>query len=150
MFYFIHVLLGGLIGIYFNSVLLVFVLAFLSHFFLDMIPHWNLDFDRDNFKMNSEISFTKKTATFFLLDILLALILLDLLYFSFRSELIVFGALAAVLPDVVSLGYFTKLRHNKHYKRFIHFHNNIQKDTGFIVGIITQLIMAAILLIIIF
>jgi len=135
---------------YFHSVLLIFILAFLSHFILDIIPHWGLEFDRNHFKINSQISFTKKTATFFILDILIALILLGIIFFSFGSELMVLGGLVSVLPDIMSIGYLTKLKHKKHYNKFLHFHNNIQKDAGFFLGLITQLIITVILLIFIF
>ena len=53
MFVIIHALLGGLIGEYFNSILLIILFSFLSHFFLDMMPHWDGGgFDKKFFNKN--------------------------------------------------------------------------------------------------
>jgi hypothetical protein len=121
-------------------------LSFLSHFVLDMIPHWNLGFDRNHFEENYQLSFKKKTAFFFLIDVAITLALFYIFYKDFNSELVVFGAIVAVLPDIMSLGYFTRLKDKKKYNKFIKFHNKVQRDAGFVFGMITQLIIAWILL----
>jgi len=150
MFLFIHLLLGGLIGLQFSSWLFVISLAFLSHFVLDIMPHWGIGFDRDHFKTTSEVIYTKKTAAIFLFDIVLALAVLVVLYLNFKNLIVISGAISGVFPDILSIGYFTGLRHKKHYKKFIHFHNRIQKEAGFLLGTFIQLVIAIFLLSVIF
>jgi hypothetical protein len=150
MFYFVHALLGGLIGLHFHSLLLIFSLAFLSHFLLDVIPHWDIGFDREHFKESSEVRITRKIVLISLFDLFLALFVVYELYHAFASKLLIFGAFASLLPDMISLGYFTKMKNKKRYNQFLHFHNNLQGEAGFYYGILTQLIIALILLIILF
>ncbi len=150
MFYVIHVLLGGLIGLHFHSLLLVVVLAFLSHFVLDMLPHWSLGFDKEYFKKYSELNWSKKMVFLGVIDGLVAIYLLFVLNAKFSSGLILIGALVAVFPDMMSLGYFTRLKKRKKYERFLHFHSNIQREVGFLAGCLIQLTILLVLTAVLF
>ena len=146
MFLFIHVLLGALIGISFKSAALVFVLAFLSHFLLDMIPHWNNNFDTKGFKNSFRVGIEKLLVFIVLSDWLFSFFLVFLLYDVFNSGLVIVGAFAAMLPDALKLGYFTPLRKQKWFRRHLLFHAHIQRDVGWKLGIATQLIIVVLIL----
>jgi len=146
MFWFIHALLGGAIGIYFNSVTLILLVAFISHFFLDMLPHWGIGFDIEHFKDFYEAKITKKVFFFGLFDALITIFLVSMFYQETHSKLFIIGAFASLLPDMFSLGYFTRIRNKKNYKRYIKFHSRIQKDADFMFGMFTQIIIFLVLL----
>jgi len=146
MFWFIHALLGGVIGLHFHSVILIILIAFISHFLLDMLPHWGIGFDIEHFKEFYEAKITKKIFFFALFDAFLTLLLLSLFYHEIHSKLFILGAFASLLPDMVSIGYLTRIKHRKHYKRYLKFHSKIQRDADFMFGMFTQIIIFIILL----
>lgn len=146
MFLFIHVLLGVLIGTSFSSAALVFVLAFLSHFLLDMIPHWDNNFDIGNFKRTYKVYIDKILVFIVLSDWLFSFFLIFLLYDFFNTGLVIVGAFGAMLPDAMKLGYFTPLRNKKWFRQHLLFHAHIQKDVGLKIGLLTQVFALAILL----
>ena len=150
MFYIVHVLLGALIGLHFNSLFLAVSTAFLSHFLLDMIPHWGLGFDKEYFRDYSKAKITRKIFFFGFFDAVLALFLIYFLYLRFNNLNVFFGCFASVLPDVLSLGYFTRIKKNRKYKGFLHFHNNIQREVGFLFGMVTQAVALLFLMLLIF
>ncbi len=150
MFYIIHVLLGGLIGLHFHSLLLVVLLAFLSHFVLDMLPHWSLGFDKEYFKEYSEPNWNKKMVFLGAIDSLMAIFILFMLNAKFESGLIIIGALVAVFPDIMGIGYFTRLKKRKKYKKFLHFHSNIQREVGFLAGCLIQITILLFLIAVLF
>ena len=142
----VHVLLGAFIGLNSESVFLVAVVAVLSHFLLDMIPHWDGHFDHGYFKKTFVANIDKRMILITTTDVLLAFLIAYLLYVEFSSGLVAFGALAAMLPDVIKLGYFTRLMRKRRYRKYLLFHSRIQKETGWKFGLLTQAITAVILL----
>lgn len=146
MFWFIHAMLGGLIGLQFNSVLLIIVVALISHFLLDMLPHWGIGFDIEHFKEFYEVKITKQVFFFALFDAFLTIFLMTLFYAEVNSKLFIIGATVSLLPDMAGLGYFTRIKNKKNYKRYIKFHSRIQRDANFIFGIFTQIIIFLVLL----
>ncbi|MFA4960449.1 MAG: hypothetical protein WC548_02185 [Candidatus Pacearchaeota archaeon] len=150
MFYIVHTLLGGFIGLHLNSIILIILIAFLSHFVIDNIPHWGIGFDKNNFKKNYQVNFHKKMIAIGIIDGVIAIFLLIFLYGKFNNTHLVIGCMASVMPDILSVGYLTKFKHKKRYKKFLKLHNNIQREAGFFFGIITQLILILILLEILF
>ncbi len=115
-------------------------LAFLSHFGVDMLPHWNWEPDARPLS---------------LLGIVLDLILLEILvaYLAFRSPLqlgIAAGAFFAILPDLVEAPYIFLGFNNRYLKKLCDFQKNIQNKTSILPGIITQIILSAICLLILF
>lgn len=147
----IHVLLGGLIGEYSHSVLLIVLLSLVSHFILDMIPHWDGgDFDRKLFHKTGMV-FSGKISVFInIFDLLLGVFLLSFLYKEFHSKLMILGAFAAIAPDLAKIGYFTKLKKNKKYMNYLVFHDKIQNNTGWKIGLAVQIIATIFLVILLF
>lgn len=150
MFYIVHTLLGGIIGLKFDSVTLIILAGFLSHFLLDNIPHWGLGFDKNNFDKNYHVNFNKKMILVAAIDGITAIFLLVFLYGKFDNSHLVIGCMASVFPDILSVGYLTKFKHKKSYKKFLMVHNKIQREAGFFYGIITQAILVIIFLEILF
>lgn len=151
MFILIHVLLGGLIGEYYHSVLLIVLISLLSHFILDIIPHWDGgDFDRKFFNKTG-MFFSGKISVFInILDVIICIFLMSFLYKEFHSKLMLAGAFAGMIPDLAKLGYLTKLRKNRHFINYLKFHSRIQKDVNWRIGLITQIIITVFLIILLF
>ena len=150
MFFIIHALLGSLIAERFSSVLLIIALSLISHFLLDMLPHWDGHYNKKLFRITDKVIFRKSTAVLQLTDLFLTLILIIILYFEFDSKLMILGALVSILPDLAKAGYFTKLRKRKAYIAYLKFHSKIQKDVSWKLGLLTQFIVLILLLKILF
>ncbi|OGJ20864.1 hypothetical protein A3K73_05990 [Candidatus Pacearchaeota archaeon RBG_13_36_9] len=146
MFWFIHALLGGIIGTHFHSIFFIAVAALISHFILDMLPHWGIGFDIDYFKEFYEAKITKNIFFFALFDAFITLLLLFIFYHELHSKLFILGAFFSLLPDLVSLCYFTRIKNRKNYRRYLKFHSRIQKEADFMFGMLTQIVILIILL----
>jgi hypothetical protein len=146
----IHALLGSILGIHLHSAALIIFLGILSHFLLDMIPHWDGNFDKEHFRNYSMVNFNKRLIYLHLAESIFTAIFIYSLYATFSDKFMLLGAIAAILPDLANVGYLTRLRYKKSYKKYLHFHNDIQKDTGFMFGITTQIILLIIFLKILF
>lgn len=144
----IHAMIGGLIGEGFHSVLLIIIASFSLHFLFDMIPHWDVNWDKKHFETTGEAVLTKFAKAWFILDMILALLIIVSLYQVFDNKKLILGGFIGILPDLMSLGYKTKLRKNKNFMKFLKFHSRIQKNTGFKKSMILQLIIMSILAII--
>jgi hypothetical protein len=148
MFYLIHAVIGCLIGNYINSVLLVVILAVISHFVLDIIPHWDGFYDKILFETTGHVNITKKMLYVEIFDCLIALAFI--VYFMILTpsrDLIIFiGAIASLSPDIIKLGFFTPLKNYKFYMNYLQFHSKIQKEIGWKLGVFIQLIILIILL----
>lgn len=93
-----HLLVGAAIGKRVRSVWLVFVLAWLSHYLLDFLPHWDYlsDINIANLDHLTKIG----------LDFLLGLSLVYLLVYPCSKKFPIFvGAIAAILPDCLNVAY---------------------------------------------
>lgn len=145
MFLVVHVLLGALIGLQYNSIFLIVVFAFASHFLLDVLPHWDSIFDNDYFKKNFIAKLHPASVIIVVVDGLSAFYLTWFLYNEFSSALVLIGALATILPDFLKLGYFTPLKKVGWYKRHLIWHAKIQRQTGILFGLFTQVVTAALL-----
>lgn len=90
-----HLLLGALIGKTFSNLLIISILAFISHFLLDAIPHW----DEGSFKKRWH--YTAKDWLRVATDVIIGSALV--IYFAITNDFwpIIFGAGFAILPDVV-------------------------------------------------
>jgi hypothetical protein len=89
----VHLLLGALIGQKISNPILAIVLAFLSHYFLDFIPHIEYPLKEDTKNWNDFLSNALKIFLDFCLGILLILI------FSKNQLIIYICAFLAILPD---------------------------------------------------
>lgn len=113
-------------------------LAFLSHFGVDMLPHWNWEPDARPLS---------------LLGIVLDLILLEILvcFLTFQSPLklnLAAGAFFAILPDLVEAPYIFFGFNNRYIRKLCDFQKSIQNKTPILPGIITQLLLSALCLLI--
>lgn len=145
MFLIIHVLLGALIGMQYQSILLIIIFAFATHFLLDVIPHWDSIFDNDYFKKNFVAKLHVASVLIVTVDVILALCLTWYLYSVLGSGLVLVGALVSMAPDFLKLGYFTPLKRVGWYKRHLLWHAKIQRQTGALYGLFTQVVTAGLL-----
>ncbi len=128
-----HALVGMVIATAIPNPLISLPLCFLSHFGVDMLPHWNWKPD---------------TRPLSLLGIVLDLILLEILvgYLAFQSPLqlnLAGGAFFAILPDLLEAPYIFFGFDNRYLKKLCDFQQSIQNKTSVLPGIITQIILSA-------
>ena len=133
-----HALVGMLVAAVIPNPWISLPLAFLSHFLVDMLPHWNWEPD---------------TRPLSLLGIVLDLILLEILigYMAFQSPLklnLAAGAFFAILPDLLLAPYIFFGFNHPLIKKLCNFQKSIQNKTPVLPGIITQIILSAICLLI--
>jgi hypothetical protein len=115
----------------------VVVLALVSHFILDAIPH------RDEIDKNH---LSRKQVIAVVIDFAVGVTLLWLVFRETNLMLIAFGAVIGILPDIVdNLPIFLKsLSKTKWWQAYHQFHSKIQAiKPNWIAGILTQLIVIA-------
>ena len=145
----IHATAGALIGQQINNPILAFILAFVSHFILDVIPHGDHDWI-DEYK-GGQKSKARKIVSIVVIDVLVLLALLvSKFYFkSFTPNLpIVAGVVGGVLPDFLVGCHELS---DKLFKRFYHLHFVVHDLVKFqpstASGLFMQIIILGILLI---
>lgn len=141
----IHALVGSLIGEEFHSIFLISVLSLALHFIFDMVPHWDVDWDKKKFLTTGEAVVSNFAKVWFIIDHILAISLAIYLFYTFDSKRMALGAFMSVLPDWIGLGYKTPLRKNKRFMNFLKFHSRIQNHTNFKRSMITQGIIFSLL-----
>jgi hypothetical protein len=100
-----HMLTGAVIAAAVQQPLLVVPLAFLSHFVLDMFPHFGVE-ESDTLARNNHPLF-RAVLLADLIILFTALLLVPLLFHTAVSWwILLLGMLAAWLPDVVWLAHF--------------------------------------------
>lgn len=96
----VHATVGAIIGENVNTPLLAFVLAFISHFILDIIPHGDealIKAYRNDFK-------NKGMKYLIIFDIISTAILIPLLFISQKISLsppVIWGICGGILPDIM-------------------------------------------------
>ena len=133
-----HALVGMVIVAAIPNPLVSLPLAFLSHFAVDMLPHWNWEPDARPLS---------------LLGIVLDLILLEILigYLAFRSPLqlnLAAGAFFAVLPDLLEAPHIFLGFENRYLQRLLQFQKSIQNRAPIFPGIVTQVLLSGLCLLI--
>jgi len=156
-----HSLLGIAIASKTNNPALISALAVLSHYVLDMIPHWNLlpkkrpvstlinrFLLRPIFKkniINEKRGLKDIHDLIFLLDPVLALIIIYLFIYyqsSIAPAKIVIAAFFALLPDILVYIDYRYPGKFKIFKILHQFHINIQNHTKSVFwGVLTQVIV---------
>lgn len=144
MFWTIHVLVGILLGLKLNPILAI-PIAFLSHFIIDMIPHWDSYFDKKNFQKTGKAEIKKKDVFIRGADGIISLAIIAVFLYNSPNIFIFLAIIASLLPDISKLGYYLGLRNAKWFKAYLKFHTKIQFDVPIFWGIITQIILALIL-----
>ena len=135
-----HTLTGLIIGREIESPSLAFILAFLSHFVLDIIPHNDGPDDKVECDPNHKTSINQYLVVF--IDFLFAA---GFIYYyssqhNFTSS-IYWGIFGAILPDIIENFPFVqaKLRSLPFFKQFHQFHHWLQrKKTSILFGISLQ------------
>ena len=146
MLYFVHILIGALIGKLFPELWIIVILSLIFHFILDIIPHWDSVFDIEHFKNSYKINLTNKFFIVELIDMLISINLILFIFLKFDNTLMILGAFFSLFPDIVKLGYLTSLRKSKLFKKYLHFHTKIQTEINWKWGLAIQLIFSIILL----
>ena len=147
MLYFIHGIVGAVFGSYFSNIWVIILLGILSHFILDMVPHWDGVFDKKLFAKKGKLSVSRKMLYTRIIDGLFTICLV--VYFA-SNKLVLIGILTSLIPDLIKIFYFTPLRRSKIYLGYLKFHSKIQKEVDWKLGLLTQaivLVLALILLI---
>jgi hypothetical protein len=146
MFITVHATAGVIIGQHIQNPFLSFLLAFCSHFILDMLPHG----DTEWFENYRERKKMKMMASVVLTDVCTAFVFLFSLYpFQIQNPppSMITGLVGGILPDIlVGLYELTK----KYFLTFRNFHtkihNFIKFDFSFKYGFIFQIIILIILI----
>lgn len=137
-----HVFVGAAIATKIPDPLIAIPLAFVSHFILEMVPHWNPHLNSETEKYGYP---TKRSTAIVVADSSLALISGSLIAYSALPDMgqaltILFACLASVLPDLIEAPYFFLKIKNKLIQKWIVFQKSIQNDTSIIPGLVTQYI----------
>lgn len=149
-----HVLVGAAIGAEFNHAYIAAPLAAASHFVLDLIPHWDLRIDLEYEDLE------RQDILVIIVDLATSASLLTLLlYNNPRWEMMMVGAVSAFLPDVHHV--IAALSDPKKWERFtklgrlhtrysnIHQKFNWDKDSRFIYGMLTQVLVGLVAILVI-
>lgn len=136
-----HALVGAAIATKIPNPLVSLPLAFVSHFVLDMVPHWNPHL---NTELKKYGKVTARSRNIILADVVAALGFGTLMATQFATTpehmvVILFGAFAGVLPDVVEAPYFFFKVKNKALEKWLYFQKAIQVDTDVLPGMATQI-----------
>ncbi len=143
----VHGAVGALIGENINSPILAFVLAFVSHFCLDFIPHG----DHDQVKYYKKEKRLNKIVSLVLVDASICIFFLAN-YFSeargittnFRP--VIAGIAGGILPDIIVAFYNL---HRGYFFRFNYFHHRVHQfvriEIPFTVAFIYQMILLVII-----
>lgn len=122
-----HGAVGALIGEHTSNVFLAFLLGFISHFLLDIIPHG----DRHDVQAyRTDLNFKKKTFLIIVFDAIVGICFL-IFYFtlacihqSSRLPTVIAGIIGSVIPDLlVAFHYLNK----KYFFRLNFFHLKIHE-----------------------
>lgn len=138
-----HVIIGATIATKVPDPTIALLLAVLSHFIVDVLPHWNPHLSEE-IKLHGH--FLKKTLLFIIVDGLLGLFTgLSIASFALpnveRFLIVALGAFCGVLPDLLEAPYFfLKWRHPL-LVNFTKYHSKIQFNVSKIPGLIAQFIV---------
>lgn len=135
-----HTLVGAAIATKIAQPQLAIPLAFMSHFLIDFIPHWNPSFYTETKKYNKP---TRKSTIIVALDAFLSLMAGLWVSYLFlpdinRAIIILFACFAAVASDVIEGFYFFLGIRPKFLQRWVEFQHHHQGRTKPLPGLIIQ------------
>lgn len=138
-----HVVLGAAIAIKVGNPYLAVPIAFLSHFVLDKIPHWNPHFYTET---NLNGTPDKRSIKLAAVDSTLALVTGLFIASQFlpdynKALIIIVCSFAGVLSDVIKIPYFFLNKRTGFFKIWTDFERSLQVDTSIVPGILTQLVV---------
>lgn len=144
-----HVAVGAAIASKIPNPFIAIPLAFLSHFVLEGVPHWNPHIVSETKKYGSP---TSKSTAIIAIDVTFALLTGSLIAWralpnTNHAITIMAASFASVLPDLIEFPYFFMKARNKFLIFWLGFQKSLQVDTTPFWGAITQTatILAAIL-----
>lgn len=152
MLEFTHSLTGGVIASKIGNPLIALPAALLSHFLVDLLPHWNPGLSKE-LKKYGRIS--QKTFRLVMADsffgLFLGLILASRKLPDIRSGLmVVLGCFLAILPDLFEAPFYFLGWKNSRCQRLHQFQSEHQFKVSFWPGIISQIIYSLLLLYLVF
>lgn len=136
-----HTIVGAAIAVKVGNPALAIPLAFLSHFALEFVPHWNPHLYTETKKFGRV---TRRSTLFVAADVALSLaagffiastVLPDVGHFW----TVIASSFVAVLPDVLEGPWFFLNFKHKALERLILFQRSLQFDAPLVPGILTQL-----------
>lgn len=133
-----HALVGLVIAVSIHNPLVGLPLAFLSHFAVDMIPHWNWEPDSRPLSLAG-----------IALDLIMVEVLTAYLFLQRGHDLTIpAAALAAILPDLIEAPAIFFGHNNLFVKKLMAFQARIQNRVGVLPGIVSQVLIVAVCLLI--
>lgn len=141
MLEFAHAFTGGII-VYKTKSFLFLPLSLLSHFILDLFPHWNPSLG-DEIQKYHQIR--KKTLFLLVSDSLFGLFLGLFLAFKTLPSvrdflLVILGCLAGILPDLIEAPYYFFNLRSKFLEKIVKFQSDHQFNVAPILGICFQIL----------
>lgn len=138
----IHALTGGVIAYKIGNPLISLPLAFLSHFIVDMLPHWNPSLHKEKKELGN---ISDKTKIIIFIDCAVGLFLG--LWLTFKklpnlnqTAVVLLGCFFGILPDLLEAPYYLLNKKTKNLKWLIDFQGKHQLNVPFIPGMIFQII----------
>ena len=142
----VHATVGAIIGENVNTPLLAFILAFISHFFLDIIPHGDqqlIKAYRNDFK-------NKGMLYLIIFDVCSTIILLTLLFYFHKitfSRTVLWGIAGGILPDFMVAAYEVSEKYfRRTHKVHAWTHDRLHWTISLKLGIIVQIIIIYLIL----
>lgn len=140
-----HVIIGAAIATKVGNPLLALPLAFMSHFVLEKVPHWNPHLNTETKKYGKP---TRRSTIITTIDAATALVTGT--YLASRAlpninhaATIFFACFFSILPDLIEAPYFFLKIRSESIKNWIKFQKSLQVDTNFYFGMLTQVITIA-------
>ncbi len=122
MILFPHMLVGAVIGSKINNFWAIFILALISHFLFDRLPHWEYVKNPSNLPREKFPFFIFKAVLDLTLGIIIIWYLTSASLFHFY---IFFGAFTAILPDGLTLLNMLTGKKIKILEKFWSFHKKV-------------------------
>jgi len=143
-----HVAVGAAIGVGLSNPVIAIPLTIISHFALDMVPHWNPHLNTDLKKLGKV---SRQNKLIVVADSLVALFLGLTIAYSFspdhkKSLVILLACFVAILPDFVEAPHYFLGHRSELIKRYIQWQKSIQNDVSIAPGLIIQAIVILIAL----
>ena len=146
MYLSVHAAAGILIGSTIPSAWVSFIVGFVSHFFLDLMPHADADIPAEGHNAKSlRKKYFNKIVALVYFEICAAVIIVAALLTNnihLITGPIIWGVIGSILPDILQAWSFLQPK-NKWLKTFNEFHHLIhyspQNQISFVVGHLTQL-----------
>ena len=137
-----HVAVGAAIASKIPNPFIAIPLAFMSHFVMEKVPHWNPHLVTETKKYGRP---TDRSVTIIILDVVLALGLGSFIAWRALPNIghaitILLASFASVLPDLIEAPYFFLKWRNKFLQSWLTFQKSIQVDTTPFWGVTTQII----------